>query len=90
MGQDEIIFLLEFMEEEKLVPKDVFVHINNIYSDAVRGNTITELGLSLHNLPNFLESKNHAGFLYLRPTFQCLQNVILPKEPYLIGLLIHR
>lgn len=48
------------------------------------------MGLSIHNTSNFLESKNHAGFLYLKPSFQCIQNVIIPKEPYLIGILIHR
>lgn len=54
------------------------------------GTTVTELGLSLHNKSIFFDSKNHSGFLYIRPTLQCLQNVILPSEPYLIGLLIHR
>lgn len=49
-----------------------------------------ELGISLHNESNFLDSKNHAGFLYIRPTFQCLTKVIIPKEQYLIGILIHR
>lgn len=48
------------------------------------------MGLSIHNSSNFLESKNHAGFLYVKPSFQCVQNIILPKEPYLIGILIHR
>lgn len=54
------------------------------------GTSIKELGLSLHNSSNFLDSKNHAGFVYIRPTFQCLENVIKPKEPFLVGILIHR
>lgn len=48
------------------------------------------MGISIHPTSNFLESKNHAGFLYIKPNFQCVQNLILPKEPYLIGILIHR
>ena len=90
VGQDEIVILLELLDDEKTVPKDVFLHINNIYLEAVKGTSVKEMGLSLHNTTNFLGSKNHAGFVYIRPTFQCLQNVIKPQEPYLIGVLIHR
>ncbi|XP_044742406.1 zinc finger FYVE domain-containing protein 16 [Chrysoperla carnea] len=90
VGQDEIVILLEVLEKENRVPKDVFLHLNNIYMDAAKGNTITEMGFSIENKANFLESKNHAGFLYVRPTYQCLQNIILPSAPYLFGILIHR
>ncbi|GJQ75329.1 putative metal ion binding protein [Trypoxylus dichotomus] len=90
VGQDEIVYVIELMDDEKSIPVDIFHHINSIYSDAVKGTTVTEMGLSLHNNPNFLGFKNHAGFLYIRPSFQCLQNIIRPSEPYLIGLLIHR
>ncbi|KAK4878131.1 hypothetical protein RN001_010637 [Aquatica leii] len=90
VGQDEIVLLLEFIDNEKTIPKDMFLHFNSIYLDAKRGTSITEHGMSLHETNNFLESKNHIGFLYIRPSFQCLQNVIIPKEPYLIGILIHR
>lgn len=38
----------------------------------------------------FLDSKEHGGFLFIRTTFQCMQNVIIPDNPYLIGILIHR
>lgn len=38
----------------------------------------------------FLDSVNHAGFLYVRPTFQCLHKLPLPPTPYLFGILIHR
>ncbi|XP_056648092.1 zinc finger FYVE domain-containing protein 9 [Diorhabda sublineata] len=90
VGQDEIVIILEYIDEESFVPKDVFYHINQIYSEAVKGTSVKEMGISLHNSSNFLDSKNHAGFVYIRPTFQCLENVIKPKEPYLIGILIHR
>ncbi|CAG9820534.1 unnamed protein product [Phaedon cochleariae] len=90
VGQDEIVYLLEYIDEESFVPKDVFYHINNIYVDAVKGTSVKELGLSLHNSTNFLDSKNHAGFVYIRPSFQCLENVIKPNDPFLIGILIHR
>lgn len=37
VGQDEIVILLEFIDNEKTVPKDVFLHLNHIYNDAVKG-----------------------------------------------------
>lgn len=38
VGQDEIVILLEYLEEESTVPKDVFYHITSVYNDAVKGN----------------------------------------------------
>ncbi|XP_044763023.1 zinc finger FYVE domain-containing protein 9 [Coccinella septempunctata] len=90
VGQDEIVILLEFSENESSVPKEIFEHLNYVYLEAVKGSSVKELGMSLHPNSPFLGSKNHFGFIYIRPTFQCLQNVIIPKEPYLIGILIHR
>lgn len=60
------------------------------YQLVTSGTSVKELGISLHNTSNFLDSRNHAGFVYIKPTFQCLENVIVPKEPYLVGILIHR
>lgn len=56
----------------------------------ILGKTISEYGFSLAKTSNFLGSKEHGGFLYIRPTFQCLQLLQLPDAPYLFGLLIHR
>ncbi|XP_059608967.1 zinc finger FYVE domain-containing protein 9 [Phlebotomus argentipes] len=89
VGQDEMIILLEVDESEQ-VPKDIFLHLCEIYAEADRGQTITELGFSLASSSTFLGSREHGGFLYIRPTFQCLQGVCLPEPPYLIGLLIHK
>uniref|UniRef100_A0A1L8E370 Putative smad anchor for receptor activation n=1 Tax=Nyssomyia neivai TaxID=330878 RepID=A0A1L8E370_9DIPT len=89
VGQDEIVVLLE-MDETEQVPKDIFLHLCEIYSEADRGQTITELGFSLASTTTFLGSREHGGFLYIRPTFQCLQGVCVPEPPYLIGILIHK
>lgn len=35
-------------------------------------------------------SKEYCGFLFIRPTTQCLKNLILPPHPFLIALLIQR
>jgi len=35
-------------------------------------------------------SSDHAGFLFVRPTFQCLQGLPLPPAPYLVALLLNR
>lgn len=89
VGQDEIIILLE-LNDTPMIPKDIFLHLNEIYLNADKGQTLTELGFSMPTQTNFLGSKEHGGFIYIRPTFQCLQSVIVPESPYLIGLLIHR
>lgn len=34
--------------------------------------------------------KEYCGFLFIRPTDQCLQNVIMPANPFLVALLIQR
>lgn len=40
VGQDEIVILLEYLEEESTVPKDIFYHISTVYNDAVKGNFV--------------------------------------------------
>lgn len=120
VNQDEIIILLE-MDESNCLPKDIFLHLNDIYREAkngkfilrfsdlnaltnlfifdqiikfitfnLLGTTISELGFSMPNHGNFLGSKEHGGFLYIRATFQCLENVNVPENPFLIAILIHR
>lgn len=37
VGQDEIVFLLEVLPEEKHPPKDVFSTVNMLYQEASKG-----------------------------------------------------
>lgn len=37
VGQDEVIFLIETLPDETQVPKDILLHINQIYHEAVKG-----------------------------------------------------
>lgn len=90
VGQDEIVIILEMEPEESSVPKDIFIHLNTLYMEAAKGNTVTEMGHTLTQGSLFLGSKEHGGFLYVRPTFQCLHRLILPPAPYLVGVLIHK
>lgn len=39
---------------------------------------------------NFLSSKEHGGFLFVSPTFQKFDDQILPDNPFLCGILIHK
>lgn len=73
-----------------LIPKDIFVHLNEIYKDAERGITVNELAHTGPRSNVFLGSRNYGGFIYIRRTFQCMQDIIVPENPYLIGILIHR
>ncbi|XP_014616566.1 PREDICTED: zinc finger FYVE domain-containing protein 9 isoform X1 [Polistes canadensis] len=90
VGQDEIILLLETLPDETQIPKDLLMYINHIYIEATKGNTMTELSVSIHQGGNLLGSREHAGFLFIRQTLQCLQKIVLPPAPFLVGLLIHR
>lgn len=118
VGQDEIVVLLETDSNiDQRLPRDIFIHLNEVYRAADNGTTVGELGFSIagggghlnaspnhvdhhNNIPNatpstssspFLGHKEHGGFLYVRPTFQCLQSLIVPTDqPFLVALLIHR
>lgn len=38
----------------------------------------------------FLGSKDHGGFLFVTPTFQKLDDLALPQNPFLCGILIQK
>lgn len=132
VGQDEIVILLETdASTDQRLPRDIFVHLNDVYWAADKGTTIGELGFSMagpagaalapspqpvpaaNNNENsassqhipvnttttspppllsapFLGHKEHGGFLYIRPTYQCLQSLVVPDQPFLVAILIHR
>ncbi|XP_034134571.1 zinc finger FYVE domain-containing protein 9 isoform X2 [Drosophila guanche] len=99
MGSDELIILLEIKPPkqgdpfagEPTVPRDVFQHLYEIYVEAEHArSSIHELAFTSPRSANFLGSREHGGFIYIRPTYQCLQGVIVPENPYLVGVLIHR
>lgn len=39
---------------------------------------------------SFLGSKDHGGFLFVAPTFQKLDDLLLPNNPFLCGILIQK
>ncbi|XP_061387743.1 zinc finger FYVE domain-containing protein 9 [Musca vetustissima] len=99
VGNDEIIILLEFepptskeatTNTSSLIPRDIFVHLNEIYNNAEAGNPIQELSHTSPTQSTFLGSRDYGGFIFIRPTFQCMLDIIHPDKPYLIGILIHR
>ncbi|XP_041359880.1 zinc finger FYVE domain-containing protein 16-like isoform X2 [Gigantopelta aegis] len=88
-GQDEIVIILEVEPDEDMPPRDIFCHFSTVYEEASKGNTVSDMGHSIFN-QTFLDSRDHGGFLYLRPTFQCLQKIILPQPPYVFGILLQK
>ncbi|KAK6639918.1 hypothetical protein RUM43_008195 [Polyplax serrata] len=91
VGQDEIIILLTVNgEEDDQLPKEILLQFHYIYQEAARGTTVNELGYWCVKESTFLDSKQHGGFLFIRPTFQCLNRIELPPPPYLVGILIQR
>ncbi|EDV55457.1 zinc finger FYVE domain-containing protein 9 [Drosophila erecta] len=99
MGSDELIILLEikqpkqdeYVKGEVAIPKDLFQHLYEIYVEVEHARSGThELAFTSPRNANFLGSREHGGFIFIRPTYQCLQGVIVPDNPYLVGVLIHR
>lgn len=54
-----------------------------------KGNVLSHLSHSFFT-QSFLGSKEHGGFLYITPSFQSLQDLLLPNPPYLFGILIQK
>nr|AAI70468.1 Smad anchor for receptor activation [Xenopus laevis]AAI70474.1 Smad anchor for receptor activation [Xenopus laevis] len=89
VGQAEIVILLQCLPDEKCLPRDLFSHFVELYQEAIAGNVVGNLGHSFLS-QSFLGSKDHGGFLYVAPTYQSLQDLVLPAEPYLFGILIQK
>lgn len=89
LGQAEIIILLLCMSCEESFPKDIFKLFLDIYQDAAKGKHIENLG-NFTFTESFLGSKDHGGFLFVAPTFQLLDELPLPENPFLFGILIQK
>ncbi|XP_026956533.1 zinc finger FYVE domain-containing protein 16 isoform X7 [Sagmatias obliquidens] len=89
LGQAEIIILLLCLPSEDTIPKDIFRLFITIYKDAVKGKYIENLD-SITFTESFLSSKDHGGFLFITPTFQKLDDLLLPSNPFLCGILIQK
>ncbi|XP_013868425.1 zinc finger FYVE domain-containing protein 9 isoform X4 [Austrofundulus limnaeus] len=89
VGQAEVVVLLQCLPDEKTVPKDIFTHFVQLYQEALGGNVLSHLSHSFFT-QSFLGSKEHGGFLYISPSFQSLQDLLLPNPPYLFGILIQK
>nr|XP_046230397.1 zinc finger FYVE domain-containing protein 16 isoform X2 [Scatophagus argus] len=89
LGQRELVFLLEYLPEEKALPKDLFSLYLNIYQEAQKGKFVDELD-NVTFTSTFLGSKDHAGMLFFSPTCQPLDGLALPRQPFLVGLLIQK
>uniref|UniRef100_A0A4W4EC22 Smad anchor for receptor activation-like C-terminal domain-containing protein n=1 Tax=Electrophorus electricus TaxID=8005 RepID=A0A4W4EC22_ELEEL len=90
VGQPEVVVLLQCLPEEKRFPTDIFSHFIQIYWDAqTAGKLLNHLSHS-SAARGFLGGSEHAGFLYVRPTFQSLDGLPLPPQPFLFGLLVLR
>ncbi|XP_070599194.1 zinc finger FYVE domain-containing protein 16 isoform X2 [Erythrolamprus reginae] len=89
LGQAEIIILLHCLADESDVPKEIFNLFIIIYKDAMKGRFIGNLENITFN-EDFLGSKEHGGFLFITPTFQKLDDLMLPSNPFLCGILIHK
>uniref|UniRef100_A0A8B9Z2V4 Zinc finger FYVE domain-containing protein n=1 Tax=Buteo japonicus TaxID=224669 RepID=A0A8B9Z2V4_9AVES len=89
LGQAEIIILLQCLPDEEIFPSEVFRLFIDIYKDAMKGKLIRNME-NITFTENFLSNKEHGGFLFVSPSFQKLEDQILPENPFLFGILIHK
>ncbi|KAM6110025.1 zinc finger FYVE domain-containing protein 16 isoform 2-T2 [Phoenicopterus ruber ruber] len=89
LGQAEIVILLQCLPDEEIFPSEIFKLFIDIYKDAMKGRLIRNME-NITFTENFLSNKEHGGFLFLSPTFQKLDDQILPDNPFLCGILIHK
>nr|XP_020645902.1 zinc finger FYVE domain-containing protein 16 isoform X1 [Pogona vitticeps]XP_020645903.1 zinc finger FYVE domain-containing protein 16 isoform X1 [Pogona vitticeps] len=89
LGQAEIIILLLSLPNEDGIPKEIFQLFISIYKDAMKGRFIRNLE-NITFTEGFLGSKEHGGFLFVTPTFQKLDDLKLPKKPFICGILIQK
>uniref|UniRef100_A0A8C6TTZ9 Zinc finger, FYVE domain containing 9a n=1 Tax=Neogobius melanostomus TaxID=47308 RepID=A0A8C6TTZ9_9GOBI len=89
VGQAEVVILLQCLPDEKTIPKDVFSHFVHLYQEALTGNVLSHLSHSFFT-QSFLGSKEHGGFLYVSPSHQSLQDLLLPNPPFLFGVLLQK
>ncbi|NXI73887.1 ZFY16 protein, partial [Anseranas semipalmata] len=89
LGQAEIIILLQCLPDEEIFPKEILKLFIDIYKDAAKGRLIRNME-NITFTENFLGNKDHGGFLFVSPTFQKLDDLILPDNPFLCGILIHK
>ncbi|XP_027598513.1 zinc finger FYVE domain-containing protein 16 [Pipra filicauda] len=89
LGQAEIVILLQRLPEEDVFPSEMFKLFLDIYKDAMKGRFVRNME-NITFTENFLNNKEHGGFLFVSPTFQKLDDQILPDNPFLCGILIHK
>ncbi|KFM81824.1 Zinc finger FYVE domain-containing protein 9, partial [Stegodyphus mimosarum] len=89
VGQDEVMVVLERMPDENNLPRGIFKLFIQIYDSANKGSTFDDLGHIIFP-EQILGSSDHRGFLFVRPTFQCLSKLVVPNSPFLVAILIHK
>ncbi|XP_010166804.1 zinc finger FYVE domain-containing protein 16 [Antrostomus carolinensis] len=89
LGQAEIVILLQCLPDEEIFPSEMFKLFIDIYKDAMKGRFIRNME-NITFTENFLGNKEHGGFLFVSSTFQKLDDQILPDNPFLCGVLIHK
>ncbi|XP_033376253.1 zinc finger FYVE domain-containing protein 16 isoform X5 [Parus major] len=89
LGQAEIVILLQRLPDEDVFPSEIFKLFLDIYKDGMKGRFIKNME-NITFTENFLSNKEHGGFLFVSPTFQKLDDQILPDNPFLCGILIHK
>jgi MAD (mothers against decapentaplegic) interacting protein len=102
VGQDELLFIFELNENlaDEKFPKQILLHIIDIYERASKSERVYSMNYSLYkfnqskNETELFDSKDNIGFLYYAPLmkFNCFENIeyMLPQTSFLIGILLQK
>lgn len=74
-------FVSVSVQNEKRTTKEILSSVTGKFLEELDNVTFTS---------TFLGSKDHAGMLFFSPTFQPLDGLTLPSQPFLFGLLIQK
>lgn len=70
-------------------PRDIFRLYTAVLDSASKATFFTELG-HIFFPEGLFGNKENCGFIFVRPTLQCFQNIVLPSPPFLIAISIHK
>ncbi|RDD39759.1 Zinc finger FYVE domain-containing protein 9 [Trichoplax sp. H2] len=88
-GQQELVIVLERLSTDDVVPRGMLKFFKVIYRQAKQGVHVRNMDYTTFTSPH-LGHSDISACLFIEHAGQPLINLVIPKSPYLFGLLIHR
>lgn len=89
-GQNEILLVIDKDKQDTCIPRDVFTIYLTLHELALRRQPLENLGNLLFQ-DGLFGFRDTAGLLLVKSMpDHCLENLVLPKRPFLVALLLQR